>query len=109
MHDGVAGDGGEDDEQPGAVVVATKREGEKPGAPPNPPLRLQLKGAERRRWVSVSGTSGVWRGWGCGGSFHPGALMAPGEVEGPGWRGGDGGVCDGWVWRDGRAGASQAG
>lgn len=89
--------------------MATKWGGGKLGAPPNPPPRLQLWEVDHRRWVCVLGTSGVWRDGGCGGSFHPGALMATGEVQGLGWRGGDGEASDGWVWRDGHADALLAG
>lgn len=45
--------------------------------------------------MCVLGMSGVWRDGGCGGSFHPGALMATGEVWGPGWRSVDGEASDG--------------
>lgn len=98
LHDAVAdGDGGGGGEQPGAVVVATRWEGEKLWAPPNLTPRLPLKEAGHRRWVCVLGMSGVWRDGGCGCSSHPGALMATDEVEGLGWRGGDGKAGDGWV------------
>lgn len=59
--------------------------------------------------MCVLGTSGVWRDVGCGGNFHPGALMVTGEVRGPGWRGGDGEGCDELVWRDGHADALLVG
>lgn len=68
-------------------------------------LRLQLWGAGCKRWECVLGTSGGWNDGGCVGSFHPGAPMVADEVQGLGWRGGDGRVSDGQVWRDGHADA----
>lgn len=97
-HDAVAdedGDGDGEGEHPGAVVAATRLGGGKRGVPPNLRPRLQLWEADHRRWVCVLGTSGVWRGGGCGGSFHPGARMATDEVGGLGLRGGDGEASDG--------------
>lgn len=108
-HDAVADGDGDDGEQPGAVVVATRWGGGKLGAPPNLPLHLQLWEAGHRRCVCVLGMSGVWKDGGCGGSFHPGALVATGVVQVLGWKGGGGEASDGWVWRDDHADALLAG
>lgn len=72
----------------------TRWGGGKLGAPPNLSPHLQLWEAGHRRWVCVLGMSGVWKDGGCGGSFHPGALMVTGEVWGLAWRGGDGEARD---------------
>lgn len=50
----------------------------------------------------VLGMPAVWRGCGCGGSFHPGVPVAMGGL-GLGGRG----AGDGRVWRGGYAGALQ--
>lgn len=110
MRDVVADDDGDGGgEQPGAVAVGTRWGGGKLGVPRYLPPRLRLWGAARRSWGCASGTSGVWRGGGCGGSFHPGAPTVTGEVLGLEWRGGDGEASDGRVWRVGRAVALLAG
>lgn len=111
MHDAVADDGGDGGggEQPDAVAVATRWVGGKLGALPNLIPCRQLWGAACKCWECVLGMSGGWNDGGCVGSFHPGALMAIDEVRGLGWRGGDGEVSDGWVWRDGHADALLAG
>lgn len=83
--------------------------GGKLGAPPTLPHHHQLLGADRRCWACALDMFGAWRDGGCGGSFHPGAPMATGGVQGLGWRVGGGEASDGWVWRDGRADALLVG
>lgn len=80
-HDAVAdGDDG-DGEQLGGVVVVTRWGGGKLGAPPKLPLHLRPWEVGRRRCACGSGTPGVWRGGGCGGSSRPGARAATGVAQ----------------------------